>query len=48
MPFDVFHSAVRETLRRPVVVRDFAVNYEGMKAEIEARGIDMPYIDFLE
>lgn len=34
MPFDVFHEAVEKTIKRPVFTHEFAVNREGIKAEL--------------
>lgn len=35
MPFDVFHEAVEKTIGRPVFTYEFAVNTDGIRAEIE-------------
>ncbi len=34
MPFSVFHEAVEKTIGRPVFTHEFAMNYEGIKAEV--------------
>ena len=34
MPFDVFHKALEETIRRPVFTHEFALNREGLKKEL--------------
>jgi hypothetical protein len=34
MPFEVFHKAVEEALKRPVFTHEFGLNWEGLKKEI--------------
>lgn len=38
MPFDVFHEAVEKTLGRPVFTHEFAMNRDGLLAELEGHG----------
>lgn len=33
VPFNVFHSAVEECLRRPVFTHEFGLNWDGLKKE---------------
>lgn len=34
MPFALFHAAVEKTLGRPVWTHEFAMNYDGLKREL--------------
>jgi hypothetical protein len=34
MPFDLFHKAVEEALKRPVFTHEFGLNWDGLKKEL--------------
>jgi len=38
MPFDIFHEAVEKTIGRSVWTHEFALNYDGIKAELGGVG----------